>query len=296
LNGKKSSFHRPLQRTAMTRFIHTRALPTRVVPTRASAALAAFAAFAIVLLSGLSACWDAITAGKNVFPSDPVNFGDLNSPHDDYNSAFPAVLGDVWPLCFSTNRRDGKTFDVISTIVQFRMDRAVGELVVGGEFDAHAKQVAVENETLSDALRTITTPADELGPLLVPQGYRPPSQSQPNSPSVRGYALLYANNSSGNHDIYFTHNTSSGSAGSAGNASYTAPMRVPFVNSPADDAYPTLLQDSSAMLFCSNREGNFAERRREGIGAVVVRRRQMPKRLREHDRFCLEPSRWFWWI
>ncbi len=188
---------------------------------------------------------DPILTGANVFPENPINLGDINSPFDDYNSAYPDVLGDVFPLYFSSNRRNGTDFDIIDKILSVRMDRRTSILVVA-ENTSLRYGTSRGGQDLNFALDVINTrTADELGPYIILQGSRYYASSSYGSD---GYIVMFANNAEGNLDIKFTHNIGT---------TFREPRPVTFVNSSADDAYPTLTQDSSALYFCSNRAGTF---------------------------------------
>lgn len=188
---------------------------------------------------------DPILTGANVFPESPVNLGDMNSPFDDYNSAYPDVLGDVFPLYFSSNRRNGTDFDIIDKILSVRMDRRTSVLVIA-ENTSLRYGTSRGGQDLNFALDVINTrTADELGPYIILQGSRYYASSSYGSD---GYIVMFANNAEGNLDIKFTHNIGT---------TFREPRPVAFVNSGADDAYPTLTQDSSALYFCSNRAGTF---------------------------------------
>jgi len=48
-----------------------------------------------------------------VFPDTPVNFEEINTEFDDYNSTAP-TFGETFPLCFSSTRDSkGENFDII---------------------------------------------------------------------------------------------------------------------------------------------------------------------------------------
>lgn len=186
---------------------------------------------------------------SNIFPDNPVNLGEINSPFDDYNSAFPPVLGDTFPLYFSSNRRSGTDLDIIGKILDVKLDRSTDILVIAENKNIRFGTSFAPGRSTQDlnfALEMINTrTADELGPYIIGQGSR---YYSPTSYGYDGYFVMFANNLEGNHDIKFTHNLG---------RSFGAPQSVEFVNSTADDAYPTFTQDSSALYFCSNRAGTF---------------------------------------
>jgi hypothetical protein len=179
------------------------------------------------------------------FPATPVNIWD--SLYDDYNSTSPS-LGGTAPLCFSSNRNsEGNNFDVVYKLLDVIMDRKDGNLHVkentNGLLDVYAA-----NANLYSALNTINSQFDELGPYLIAQGDGI-KQDKNGYQRFQNYILLYASNESGNFDIKLTQNLT--------NDIYSKPENISFLNSIKDDLYPALTSDSSAIYFCSNREGDF---------------------------------------
>ncbi len=174
------------------------------------------------------------------FPDVPVNFTIVNSAYDDYNSASPST-GETSPLCFSSNRYSSvANFDIVYYLLDISENRSSGnisfyEVVRGSGFYS-------ENESINDALPKLNTSSDELGPYLIPKGYKA-------NGAYQSYIFLYSSNKGGNQDIRFLHNLST--------LKYTESKPIAFLNSTKDDAYPCLLADSSAVYFCSNRNGNF---------------------------------------
>jgi hypothetical protein len=181
------------------------------------------------------------------FPETPVNVDGINSEFDDYNSTSPLV-GETTPLCFSSNRKSGgKDFDIVYKLLDITASKSNGITTVEENTTASA-DVYVANINLSWAMSVVNTGYDQLGPYLIPQGNSNMKVGNAYQP-FQHYILLYATNESGNLDIKFTHNLSGDN--------YSAPREIDFLNSEKDDAYPTLTSDSSAIYFCSNREGNF---------------------------------------
>ncbi len=180
------------------------------------------------------------------FPEVPVNFEEINTEYDDYNSSAPS-LGETFPLCFSSTRNSyGTNYDIIYKLVSISFSKSDGTLNVFNNTSGNLG-VSIENNNIYSALRKINTPNDELGPYLIPQG------RNYNGTNMNGrfetYIFLYSNNESGNQDIMFTQNLE--------NENYEIPLKVDFLNSEYDDAYPTFNKDYSEIYFTSNREGNF---------------------------------------
>lgn len=199
-----------------------------------------------LILLALSSCGkdkDKYKVGS--FPVSPVNLMDINSEYDDYNSTLN-ILGETFPLCFSSNRNTrGGEFDIVYKYMSIQFSQETGILNFS-ECDPRYNGYAIEqNANLFNALSKINTSYDELGPYLILK------EQLAGAANVRynQYVFLYSNNSSGNQDIKFTQNLK--------NEYYAQPLDVAFLNSEFDDAYPVLNKDNSEIYFTSNRENNF---------------------------------------
>ena len=206
----------------------------------------------IIILTGiilLPYCHDPFEHRYNqgTFPDIPVNMGNINSMYDDYNSTSP-ILGGTAPLCFSSNRgSNGGNFDIVYKLLDVIMTRSDGKISVEENTNGNM-DIATVNSNLNTAVSIINTSSDELGPYLIPKSVRVEKIGN-GYYGYQNYILLYASNESGNLDIKFTQNVTG--------ESYTAPQNIAFLNSAADEAYPTLTEDSAYIYFCSNRSGNF---------------------------------------
>lgn len=209
----------------------------------------------LLILAGLSLAGckrvDPTPEYKGSFPLTPVNLGDINSPYDDYNSTSPWV-GGSFPLLFSSNRQSGgKEFDFIFKMLEISMLKTdptgtvnVKEYIPGG---GSISDDYYQNASLSNV--NVNTSANELGPYLVNLGKADAKNAQGNNVRTTRFALLYATDQGGNLDIRFVENTATGNYGQA--------RDISFLNSSKDDAYPCIMPDTSAIYFCSDRDGNF---------------------------------------
>lgn len=181
------------------------------------------------------------------FSETPINLGEINSVYDDYNSASP-YHGGTSPLCFSTNRASiGENFDIIYKLLDVVYDPTNKNIIVE-ESTRDILGVSQENADLADAVNTINTSFDELGPYLIPEGNRS-YENETGLHHSNNYIFLYASNGAGNLDIKFTENLT--------NIKYSEPQNITFLNSSKDDAYPTINAAKTLIYFCSNRESNF---------------------------------------
>ncbi len=199
-----------------------------------------------LILLALSSCGkDKYKYKIASFPSTPVNLMDINTEYDDYNSASP-ILGETFPLCFSSNRNTrGGDFDIVYKFMSIEFSKETGILNFSECNPRYNGDAFVQNASLSNALSKINTSADELGPYLILKDKLPGDAYV----SYNQFVFLFSNNSSGNQDIKFTQNLK--------NEYYEQPLDVAFLNSEFDDAYPVLNKDHSEIYFTSNRESKF---------------------------------------
>ncbi|SMG29154.1 WD40-like Beta Propeller Repeat [Marivirga sericea] len=172
-------------------------------------------------------------------PTTPVNLDFINSEYDDYNSTSP-VLGETFPICFSSNRRSaGGEYDIIYKLIRFNFSKSSGEFQIEEETNGNM-DVFTENADLKNALRKINSPFTEFGPYLTTR-----------FPFGNGgeRILLYASDEFGDFDIRFTHNLN--------NMNYDSIAPISYLNSEFNDYYPAFNKDSSQIYWCSDRNGQF---------------------------------------
>jgi hypothetical protein len=122
-----------------------------------------------------------------------------------------------------------------------------------GELDVYnntlaSSDVYAQNENINEALNKINTSNDEFGPCLIPvgNGYLPVDGGYE---SFQNYIFLYSNNENGNQNIKLAHNTITNS--------YDTIIELDYMNSGADDYYPTLIDEGTGIYWSSNRDGDF---------------------------------------
>ena len=122
----------------------------------------------IVLIILLSFC-EKYKYLTGELPNMPVNFEQINTEYDDYNSTAP-TLGATFPLCFSSTRNSmGGNFDLIYKLISIRFSKKTGELSIF-ENKSSNLDVYIENENLYEAINKVNTINNELGPYLIPVG------------------------------------------------------------------------------------------------------------------------------
>lgn len=179
---------------------------------------------------------------SGTFSREPVNLGDINSAYDDYNSTSP-IIGEGVPLYFSSTRNsNGADFDIVFKYLDVYMNRKSGKLTIGEDINGPWREDAKTYSGIYMALSKVNTPYNEFGPYFIPD-------SRNNYRTTPLFIFLYSNNEGGSQDIRYLPLDDY--------SELKSPKPVIWLNSSKDDAYPTLTQDSSAIYFCSDREGNF---------------------------------------
>ncbi len=180
------------------------------------------------------------------FPDTPTNLTEFNTEYDDYNSTGPS-FGETFPFCFSSNRKsNGDHYDIIYKLMSIEFSKDDRELRIFNNTSGNLS-VVIENNNIANAMNKINTSSDEFGPYLIPRGLVSGS-SNPNN-RYESYILMYSSEHDGNQDILYTHNLD--------DESYLEPIKIDFLNSPFDDAYPSLNMDNSTVFFSSNRAGEY---------------------------------------
>jgi hypothetical protein len=186
----------------------------------------------------LTACpWYGYKYNTGTLPDTPVNLEEFNSEYDDYNSTIP-ILGDFFPLCFSTNRHSqGGEFNIIYMPMSVVFSKTSGELKVSNEYgpwNSHGNDFGI----LQNAVRKVNSTGNELGPNLMFDRY--------NELEVNNFVLLYATDPGGDFDIGYT--------SCIDTSDFSESRPVVFLNSRYDDLYPCFNSDFSKIYFCSDRE------------------------------------------
>jgi len=202
----------------------------------------------VLLISALLSC-DDDKYEYRYFPDKPENMAEFNSEYDDYNS-YLDIIGDSGPFCFSSNRNSlGNNYNIINKTLSVYMEKTPGRVtLIVSDYYAGYREANQIPGNLSDAMMRINTQSNELGPFLVPQGEGIFERYNP-LPDYNRYIVLYATDESGNLEIQFTENVTEDY--------YCTQQKVRFCNSSSDDAYPSIMADTSSIYFCSDREGSF---------------------------------------
>lgn len=171
------------------------------------------------------------------FLSDVVNLEEFNSEYDDYNSDLPSNRYGETHLVFSSKRERKELLNLVYFPAFMEYDKGLqlkkGTERAGGDY----------HESFSGAAQLINKANGNFnvyGPRLMSH-YR----DYASVGNTKSLWLFYADDASGDMDIKYVQK---------GDA---APAPVQYLNSPADDAYPTISFMGDKIYFCSNRDGNF---------------------------------------
>ena len=170
---------------------------------------------------------------ETIVTETPVNLEGINSRQDDYNSAlpYPAASFDIY---FSSNRYG--SFDIIHkgmSISYHVKDDVLDVHYYNNDYDMYELYV----------LPVINSDSAELGPF----SFWGPGEYE---------YFFYADNQGGDFDIRFAWFLKSDFGSRMTTELVKGPEDLAVVNSDMDDLYPTITEDQSQLLFCSNREND----------------------------------------
>ncbi len=205
---------------------------------------------ALALAITMTACPSIISniSDRNgKFLEPVVNLEKFNSEFDDYNSALPMNKYGNDYLIFSSKRERKTQFNLVVKPIVLRYDDAT-DLLSADDYNAPN----LDLYQYQKYYELLTNKANQSCNLLGPQMISFDGQVSNTSSNPRSfkYLLLFADDCGGDLQIKFVHNFNDKDVAEG-------PFEVSWLNSPKDDAYPTFNGDLSAVLFSSNRDGNF---------------------------------------
>jgi hypothetical protein len=172
-----------------------------------------------------------------IITDTPTNLEKLNTANDDYNSnlPYPAARSEIY---FSSNRNSGgDNYDIICKNIDISYHER--DNILNFSIPTNDGYSSFQSKLLP----FINTQYDELGPFSF-------------FGSNGWDYFFYANNESGDFDIKFVHTQRLDWGTYGGLQRLYGPSSVTVANSASDDMYPTINQDKSKLLFCSNREND----------------------------------------
>ncbi len=187
----------------------------------------------IILTTLFTGCPPTKTEYYNgVFPTIPVNFTEINSVYDDYNSALPVIWHNQY-LSFSSNRNSaGQNFDVVGDNLNIWWDMETGELTINNSI--HSYDISF----IDTLQQMINTPANEFGPYSL--NYWLPSGMEE---STQYNLISYSSNfESEYYKSKFVYYESDGYGNGDGN--YFGPYDIHLINSLQDPQYISFLREA----------------------------------------------------
>lgn len=172
------------------------------------------------------------------FLHDVVNLDEINSEYDDYNSDLPNNRYGDLELVFSSRREKKDVLNLVYMHVYTEYDkrlslkkgrRKTGGFTFGDIYDNAQPMANKVNGNFNVYGPKFLSLRDDLV----------------NKGTADDLFLFYADDSPGNMDIKYA------KRGTA------APEPVKYLNSPANDAYPSFSWAGDRIYFCSDRDGNF---------------------------------------
>jgi hypothetical protein len=177
------------------------------------------------------------------FMQKVINLEEFNSEFDDYNSSLPANQYGNLNLIFSSKRYNQDAFKLVGFGCQLAYDDEAVSLTkenrVGLSFSSDSQFMY---DFLSDA--NGKSNFNVLGPMVL-NTYNLVSYG--NSPKYQ--FLIYADDSEKNLEIKAIYSDKSGQK--------VGPVKLKYLNSAKDDAYPMINFKGTKATFCSNRNGDF---------------------------------------
>ncbi|WP_426295543.1 TolB family protein [Dyadobacter endophyticus] len=172
------------------------------------------------------------------FLSDVVNLEEINSEYDDYNSDLPNNRHGDLELVFSSRREKKDVLNLVHMHAYMDYGKHLslkkGRRQTGGYFSGDIYNSAQQLVGKANGNFNVYGPKFlSLRDDLINYG------------TEDDLFLLYADDSSGKMDIKYTRRGTS------------APEPVRYLNSPANDAYPSFSWTGDRIYFCSDRDGNF---------------------------------------
>ncbi len=177
---------------------------------------------------------------KGIIPPVPVNFYDVNSAYDDFNSDLDITWNTKYfTLIFSTNRASGgQHFDLTGFEGRIESDLLTGEFEITAESRRY------------DILQTINTPYNELGPYFTHELTYPEIWKK----GTEAKRFFYSSDISGNGNIYCCYYT---------NYFEVTGGKVPLtrINTESEEGYFSIHDgetgNKETAYFMSDRNGNY---------------------------------------
>lgn len=193
------------------------------------------------ICSLLWACPSIFSSRDGNFIEKVIPLTEFNSEFDDYNSDLPMNKGGEGFLVFSSKRERKNYFNLVQFPVKIDNNDEDNPLI--SSKIGYSSDYIAQHNFVSEYINKTSGNHNILGPFVLTKSNL---VSFGNSPKYQ--FLYYADDSTGNLDIKVVYLENNKTVG---------PIKVDFLNSPKDDAYPYITNYGDKIYFCSNREGNF---------------------------------------
>ncbi|MCF0073985.1 hypothetical protein LZD49_26120 [Dyadobacter sp. CY261] len=170
------------------------------------------------------------------FLSEVVNLEEINSEFDDYNSDLPSNRHGQFRLVFSSRRERKDVLNLVYMPAYLEYDKRLN-LKKGS--NSSGTYMGVYNNA-QHVINKVNGNFNVYGPRMLSL-----HDDLHNYDGEDDLFLFYADDASGKMDIKYTKQGTSD------------PEPVKYLNSSANDAYPTFSNMSDRIYFCSDRDGNF---------------------------------------
>lgn len=187
----------------------------------------------------------------------PKDMSIINSGFDDFNMGPKPPVNSSYLITFSTNRMSsGKHFNLVSCRLHFIANiwyhySSETEIITGSNYDS----VTIEynycvgpDTTFAQFLPDINTKYNELGPYFYSNEKLFPWKDY-------NFLFFLARDEKGNRDLFY--NTYYYDKPFHLEAREDGFRNLSFLNTEYDEAYISISDELNALLFCSNRQGNF---------------------------------------
>jgi hypothetical protein len=173
---------------------------------------------------------------ETIILETPVNLDGINTRFDDYNMNLPYAAA-RFEIFFSSNRNSGGgQYDIV------HRDLDISYHIKDDVLDVH--YTGNDYSTfVTELLPLINSQSDELGPFSF------------FGPLEHAY-FFYADNQDSVFNIRFIHYLKSDFGTYGASEVINGPLKLAAISSDKDDLYPTITEDQTQMLFCSNRDND----------------------------------------
>ncbi len=193
------------------------------------------------------------------FPEIVINFAEVNTVFDDYNSNLP-IISHQYSFYFSSNRNSmGSNFDIVGKNMYITWD------IIDGTLDVGTNVFGSRFDYVSQIFDTINTSCNELGPYFM--GY---TDYQSYSESEWIDLFLFASDCDSDFDIKYVYSVTTNNNG-VEETFISSLHKLSIIENGANELYPTFfgndfyyfdeygtdVSNLEKLLYCSDKTGNY---------------------------------------